>query len=61
VLPLENLSGDPAPGITSPDALTEGIEFAPVARIASLRVISRTSVMPYKVRAVLPAMQRNCG
>src|ERR1700730_6318050 len=46
VLPLENLSGDPAQEYFS-DGLTEELICA-VARIASLRVISRTSVKPYK-------------
>jgi DNA-binding winged helix-turn-helix (wHTH) protein len=46
VLPLENLSGDTAQEYFS-DGLTEELIYA-VARIDSLRVISRTSVMPYK-------------
>src|ERR1700730_16184335 len=46
VLPLENLSGDPAQECLSA-GLTEELICA-VARIASLRVISRTSVKPYK-------------
>jgi TolB-like protein/DNA-binding winged helix-turn-helix (wHTH) protein/Tfp pilus assembly protein PilF len=46
VLPLENLSGDPAQ-----DYLADGISDALItqlARIGSLRVISRTSVVGYK-------------
>jgi DNA-binding winged helix-turn-helix (wHTH) protein len=46
VLPLDNLSGDSSQEYFS-DGLTEELICA-VARIASLRVISRTSVMPYK-------------
>src|SRR6202140_1159672 len=57
VLPLENLSGDPAQEYFS-DGLTEELICA-VARIASLRVISRTSVMPYKgSRKSLPAIAK---
>jgi TolB-like protein/Tfp pilus assembly protein PilF len=57
VLPLENLSGDPAQEYFS-DGLTEELICA-VARIASLRVISRTSVMPYKgARKSLPAIAK---
>jgi len=46
ILPLDNLSGDPAQEYFS-DGMTEELICA-VARIDSLRVISRTSVMPYK-------------
>ena len=46
VLPLENLSGDPDQEYLS-DGMT-GELINEIARIASLRVISRTSVMPYK-------------
>jgi len=57
VLPLENLSGDPAQEYFS-DGLTEELIFA-VAMISSLRVISRTSVMPYKgSRKSLPTIAK---
>jgi TolB-like protein len=46
VLPLDNLSGDPAQEYFC-DGLTEELICA-AAKITSLRVISRTSVMPYK-------------
>jgi TolB-like protein/DNA-binding winged helix-turn-helix (wHTH) protein/Tfp pilus assembly protein PilF len=46
VLPLENLSGDPAQGYVA-DGFTEAL-ITQLARIHSLRVISRTSVMRYK-------------
>lgn len=57
VLPLENLSGDPAQEYFS-DGMTEELISA-VATISSLRVISRTSVMTYKgARKSLPAIAR---
>lgn len=60
VLPLENLSGDPAEEYFS-DGMMEELISA-VARIGSLRVISRTSVMTYKgARKSLPAIQRAAG
>jgi TolB-like protein/Flp pilus assembly protein TadD len=46
VLPLENLSGDPAQEYFS-DGMTDEL-IGQIARIGSLRVISRTSVMQYK-------------
>ena len=46
VLPLENLSGDPAQEYFS-DGMTDEL-IGQIARIASLRVISRTSIMQYK-------------
>jgi TolB-like protein/Flp pilus assembly protein TadD len=57
VLPLDNLSGDPAQEYFS-DGMTEELISA-VARIGSLRVISRTSAMTYKgVRKSLPAIAK---
>ena len=58
VLPLENLSGNPAQEFFS-DGLTDEL-IGEVARIRSLRVISRTSVMPYKggARKSVPAIAR---
>jgi TolB-like protein/DNA-binding winged helix-turn-helix (wHTH) protein/Flp pilus assembly protein TadD len=57
VLPLENLSGDPAQ-----DYFAEGMTdelITRLAQISALRVISRTSVMTYKsVRKSLPEMAR---
>ncbi len=46
VLPLENLSGDPEQGYFAA-GMTEAL-IGDLARISSLRVISRTSVMRYK-------------
>ena len=58
VLPLENLSGNPAQEYFS-DGLTDEL-IGEIARIGSLRVISRTSVMQYKggARKSLPAIAR---
>jgi TolB-like protein/DNA-binding winged helix-turn-helix (wHTH) protein len=58
VLPLENLSGNPAEEYFS-DGLTDEL-IGEIARIGSLRVISRTSVMQYKggARKSLPAIAR---
>ncbi|MEO5616681.1 MAG: protein kinase, partial [Candidatus Eisenbacteria bacterium] len=46
VLPLENLSGDPAQEYFA-DGMTEAL-ISDIARLRELRVISRTSVMRYK-------------
>ena len=46
VLPLKNLSGDPAQDYFA-DGMTEAL-ITDLAKIASLRVISRTTVMQYK-------------
>lgn len=46
VLPLENLSGDPAQDYFA-DSMTD-VLTTDLAQIQGLRVISRTSVMPYK-------------
>lgn len=57
VLPLGNLSGDPKQQYFA-DGMTEEL-IAKLARIASLRVISRTSVMEYKdVRKPLPEIAK---
>jgi len=57
VLPLENLSGDPAQDYFA-DGMTETL-ITSLAKIGSLRVISRTSAMQYKgVRKSLPVIAR---
>jgi TolB-like protein/Tfp pilus assembly protein PilF len=57
VLPLENLSGDAAQDYFA-DGMTDQL-IADVSKIASLRVISRTSVMSYKKAGKpLPAIGR---
>lgn len=58
VLPLENLSGNPEQEYFS-DGMTDEL-IGEIAKIASLRVISRTSVMRYKgaARKLLPEIAR---
>lgn len=57
VLPLENLSGDPAQEYFA-DAMTEEL-ITELAKIGALRVISRTSIMQYKrARKPLPEIAR---
>ncbi len=58
VLPLENLSGDPAQEYFS-DGMTD-VLIGEIARIGSLRVISRTSIIQYKgaARKTLPMIAR---
>lgn len=57
VLPLENLSGDPAQDYFA-DGMTETL-ITTLAKIKALRVISRTSAMRYKgVRESLPLIAR---
>ena len=58
MLPLENLSGNPAQEYFS-DGMTDEL-IGEIARIGSLRVISRTSVMQYKrgSRKSLPVIAR---
>ena len=60
VLPLENLSADPAQEYFT-EGMTEELINA-LAKISSLRVISRTSVMQYKgVHKPLPQIARELG
>jgi TolB-like protein/Flp pilus assembly protein TadD len=60
VLPLENLSGDPAQEFFS-DGLTEELICA-IASISSLRVISRTSAAAFKgSRKSLPQIAKELG
>ena len=57
VLPLVDLSGDPAQGYFA-DGMTEAL-ITSLAKIGKLRVISRTSVMPYRAtRKSLPRIAR---
>jgi TolB-like protein/DNA-binding winged helix-turn-helix (wHTH) protein/Flp pilus assembly protein TadD len=57
VLPLENLSGDASQEYFA-DGMTDEL-IATLGQISALRVISRTSVMPYKrVRKPLPEIAR---
>jgi TolB-like protein/DNA-binding winged helix-turn-helix (wHTH) protein/tetratricopeptide (TPR) repeat protein len=60
VLPLQNLSGDPAQDYFS-DGLTDEL-ITEVAKIGALRVISRTSSMQYKgTHKSLPAIAKELG
>src|SRR5436190_14453896 len=60
VLPLENLSHDPEQEYFA-DGMTEAL-ITSLAKISSLRVISRTTVMHYKgVRRPLPEIARELG
>jgi TolB-like protein/Tfp pilus assembly protein PilF/DNA-binding winged helix-turn-helix (wHTH) protein len=60
VLPLENLSGDPAQEYFA-DGMTEALTTE-LAQISSLKVISRTSVMQYKgTKKPLPQIARELG
>ncbi len=60
VLPLANMSGDPAQEYFA-DAMTEAVTLE-LARIKALRVISRTSVMQYRNTAKsMPTVARELG
>ena len=60
VLPLENLSGDPEQEYFA-DGMTEAL-IADLAKVGSIKVISRTSVMQYKgVKKPLPEIARELG
>jgi TolB-like protein/DNA-binding winged helix-turn-helix (wHTH) protein/Tfp pilus assembly protein PilF len=57
VLPLDNLSGDPSEEFFA-DGMTDQL-ITDLAKVGSLRVISRTSVMQYKrAKKVLPEIAR---
>ena len=57
VLPLDNLSGDPAQDYFA-DGMTEAL-ITGLAKVSALRVISRTSVMQYKgTRKTVPEIAR---
>ena len=59
-MPLQNLSSDPAQEYFA-DGMTDGL-ITEVARIGSLRVISRTSIMRYKgVHKPLPVIAKELG
>jgi eukaryotic-like serine/threonine-protein kinase len=60
VLPLENLSGDPAQEYFA-DGMTDALN-GELAKLGALRVISRTSAMHYKgARKPLPEIARELG
>ena len=60
VLPLENLSGDPDQEYFA-DGMTDAL-ITDLAKLHSIRVISRTSVMQYKrTRKQLPQIARELG
>ena len=60
VLPLENLSGDPAQEYFA-DGMTEAL-ISDLARIGALRVVSRRTAMRYKgARQSLPEIARELG